>query len=129
MYCFSIYDFSGDVLHVEIVAVLFYGSGRCISCARITLNSWLRRKSLPHKKNFFLWHNSPAWAKATSLLEFPEHTQLDTYQVGLLWMSDWLIGEADNYTVFDKHMRWTSSCLQHLLNSWSQQSCSCRPTP
>ena len=44
---------------------------------------------------------------ATSFVRLPDHTQLDTHQVGYFWTSDQLIAETATYTTHKQHKGWT----------------------
>jgi hypothetical protein len=64
---------------VVLVVVLFH-IGRAISLSRIPSNAFYQKP-----KWFFLWRNSPAGAKASSLSSLHDHTQTHTHSVRILW--------------------------------------------
>jgi len=78
---------------------------------------------------FFIWHDSPQWARGSSFTRFLDHAHDDTPQlVGLLWMSDQPVTETSTW----QHTTLTTDkipCRRWDSNPQSQQVSGRRHTP
>jgi hypothetical protein len=76
--------------------------------------------------SFFLWRNSPQWARASSFLRFLDHIQRTT--VGRTPLDEWSAHRKDLYlTTHNIHNR--HPCPRRDSNPQSQQASGRRPTP
>ena len=76
---------------------------------RITFDSAAQHVSYQAVKvySFFVWRNSPTWARAASLLMFLDHTQLEAHTLDRASLSAWSAHRRARY-LLNKHNRRTS---------------------
>ena len=96
--------------HILYSVTFFFPENRAV--CEIMRNLWYNQTGLTgQRKNayfFFTWHNSPQWARASSLTRFLDHTQQRT-TVGRTLLVEWLSRRRDLYlTIHNSHNRQTS---------------------